>query len=674
MYLWGDFLQIVTRPFSALAKIRTERRPVDGLLAFGIAGLLSTAVAEVAAIRPYRPPSLPVFLPPEAQDLETGYLTWLNDQRLRLPVYVFAGSVLLWIGAVALIHFLAGRLGGRGNLTGYMKMTGYLALIGVVALPFNLVDALARLAGVAAARQWVGSVTCRSVCSSGKTSSTSLPLGRITPSRRNGLRRRLWGRSAAALSSSSAWRFWLWGLPSSARGFRPARHRAQMKRALPPGKFPAGFLWGTATAAHQVEGDNRANDWWQWEQVQGHIRNGDRSGAACDHYRRFSTDFLTLKSLHQNAHRFSVEWSRIEPAPGQFSRDALDHYREVVQTLRALGMEPIVTLHHFTNPLWLVAGGGWTAPMAAERFAGYADRVVAELGDLVRFWITINEPTVLAYQGYIRGDWPPGQRHLGAAARALANLLSAHWLAFERIKQRSPASQVGLAHHLRVFDPARALSPLDRAVAWGYRRLFDQTVRRSLQAGHVVFPLDRVSTAHGPRPSQDFIGLNYYTRDLVRFNRHRRAELFGERVVAPGSVRSSLGWEVYPQGLYRTLRELAREHLPIYITENGIADSEDRLRPTYLVEHLRAALQAIEDGVPLRGYLHWTSFDNFEWAEGYSAKFGLIACDRQTQERTLKESARFYAEICRTGVLPPVIASAPETQQTPGHGRPPDPR
>jgi len=438
-------------------------------------------------------------------------------------------------------------------------------------------------------------------------------------------------------------------------------------------RFPDGFLWGTATAAHQVEGDNRLNDWWDWEQPASRVRNGDRSGLACDHYRRFREDFRLLRDLHQNAHRFSIEWSRVEPAAGEYSAEALAHYRSVLEVLRDLGMEPIVTLHHFTNPRWLAQAGGWAAPGTPDRFAAFVDRVLAELGDLARFWITINEPTVLAYQGYIRGDWPPGHHDLGEATRVIGNLIRGHWLAFDRVKARRPQAQVGLAHHLRVFDPDRSLSPLDRTVAWSYDRLFNETVLRSLRRGRLAFPLDRAERATGPRRSQDFIGLNYYTRDRIRFDRRRRADLFGKRVVRPASVRSSLDWEVYPQGLFRLLRRLQRERLPIYITENGIADASDRLRPAYLVDHLRAAQRAVQDGVPVRGYLHWTCFDNFEWAEGFSAQFGLFACDPKTQDRRPRPSAQLYAEICRTGQLPSLSGWEPGRRE-PTPDRPPDPR
>ena len=417
-------------------------------------------------------------------------------------------------------------------------------------------------------------------------------------------------------------------------------------------EFPAGFLWGSASAAHQVEGGNHANDWWDWEQMPGHIKNGDRSDPACDHYRRYESDFDLLRRLHQNAHRLSIEWSRIEPAPGEFSREAIEHYRAVLEALQARGLEPMVTLHHFTNPRWIAQAGGWEAADTAERFARFADRVTSELSTLARLWVTINEPTVIAYQGYIKGEWPPGKRNLGAAARALVTMLRGHWMAYERIKARHPELQLGLAHHLRVFDPARRWMPLDRLVAGAFERLFNETMLASLRRGRLAFPLTRAGWASGPHPSQDFIGVNYYTRELVRFNRHYGAELFGERMPAPPERCSELNWEIYPEGLYRTLRRLKRERLPIFVTENGIADRTDALRPAFIFGHLEAMRRAIAEGVPALGYFHWTSFDNFEWAEGYSAKFGLIACDPATQARRPRPSAGLYAEICRTGRLP----------------------
>ena len=429
------------------------------------------------------------------------------------------------------------------------------------------------------------------------------------------------------------------------------------------GQFPEKFLWGTATAAHQVEGGNRGNDWWAWEQGPGHIKNADTSDRACEQYGRYASDFDLLRSLNQNAHRLSVEWSRIEPAPGEFSRTALGHYRDVLQALRDRGMEPMVTLHHFTNPTWIAQAGGWDAPQTSEYFARFAARVTDELGTLAPRWITINEPTVITYQGYVRGDWPPRTRNLGAAARVLVNLLRAHWIAYERIKARHPELQIGLAHHLRVFDPARRFMPQDRAVAAAFNRVFNETMLKSLRLGQLVFPLTLAGRARGPRQSQDFIGLNYYTRELVKFNHRYHAELFGERMLPAAAPRSDLNWELYPEGLYRTLRSLEREKLPILVTENGIADHQDAMRREYLLSHVAAMLRAIAAGSPVRGYFHWTCFDNFEWAEGYSAKFGLIACDPVTQERRPRPSAQLYAQICRLNALPASVVLPPAAQQ-----------
>ena len=418
------------------------------------------------------------------------------------------------------------------------------------------------------------------------------------------------------------------------------------------GRFPEDFLWGTATAAHQVEGGNHGNDWWAWESEPGRIKNGDRSDPACDHYRRYRDDFALLAGLHQNAHRFSLEWSRIEPRPGEFSTVAIAHYRDVLEALRAAGLKPVVTLHHFTNPTWVAQAGGWDAPGTAERFAAYVDRVMLELGTLADHWVTINEPTVVAYQGYVHGEWPPGRRDFAAAARVLVTLLRGHWLAYERIKARREEAQVGLAHHLRIFDPARSWAPQDRLVAATFERIFNATMLRSLREGRLAFPLTRAGKASGPRPSQDFIGLNYYTRELVKFNHRYRAELFGQRVLKAHVLRSDLEWEVYPDGLYRTLLRLRRERLPVLVLENGIADRNDALRPDFVISHANAMLRSLQAGVPLRGYFHWTSVDNFEWAEGYAAKFGLLANDPLTQKRSLRPSARIFAEICRTGIVP----------------------
>lgn len=414
--------------------------------------------------------------------------------------------------------------------------------------------------------------------------------------------------------------------------------------------FPPGFLWGAAAAAHQVEGGNTKNDWWRWEQAPGHVAAGDCSGLACDHFRRYRDDFSLLAELGHTAHRLSVEWSRIEPRPGEFDPEAIAHYRDVLQALREHGLEPFVTLHHFTNPLWLADAGGWLRAEAVAAFERFVARVAAEYRDLVRYWITINEPTVYAFHSYHLGVWPPGRRSAAAALRVLRHLARAHLAAYRALKAANPDALVGVAHHLAVIDPARPASPADRAVAALWRRLLWELYPTAFARG-APWPARQATP-----PAEDFFGLNYYTRARVRFD-PRPGHLFGREVVLP-APRNTLGWELYPEGLERILlaqsarfRRQGRPGLPIVITENGVADVDDQLRPAFLVRHLAALHRALQRGAPVAGYLHWSSMDNFEWAHGFAPRFGLIAVDYATQERRPKPSAHLYAEIIRRNAL-----------------------
>ncbi len=224
--------------------------------------------------------------------------------------------------------------------------------------------------------------------------------------------------------------------------------------------FPPDFLWGTATAAHQVEGNNTNNDWWAWEQGEGHIKEGYRSGIACNWWERAEEDFNRAAELGQNAHRLSVEWSRVEPREGYFDDAALDRYRAMLRALRERGMEPMVTLHHFTNPLWLAEMGGWENPRAVFLFERFVTHVVEALGEYCSLWCTVNEPNVYVYMGYLAGVFPPGKRDFGAGMRAGRNLMRAHAVAYRRIHALQPHARVGFAHNLRFFDPANPGSPL----------------------------------------------------------------------------------------------------------------------------------------------------------------------------------------------------------------------
>lgn len=398
--------------------------------------------------------------------------------------------------------------------------------------------------------------------------------------------------------------------------------------------FPTGFLWGASTAAHQVEGGNANNDWWAWEHLPGRTKRGEVSGDACDHFHRYRADFDLLHALGHTAHRFSLEWSRIEPRPSQLDPTAIEHYREVLLALRERGMEPFVTLHHFTNPRWFAAAGGWLRGDAPAIFARFSARMAAEYRHLVRYWITINEPTVFAYHGFVLGERPPGLHSPVAGLRVLRQMLRAHRLAYRAIKAIAPEAQVGVAHQRTVLDPHRPHHLGDQAVARLRLWLMDEAYT-TLYARH-----------------EDFAGVNYYARGITRFSVRAAARLFGDEVPAAApALLNSMGWEIYPDGLRRVLLRARRGRRPIFITENGVPDHHDELRPRFLVEHLRAVHQAIQAGAPVAGYLHWTSMDNFEWTDGFAPRFGLIAVDRATQTRHPKPSAYLFRDVIQANAI-----------------------
>ncbi len=418
--------------------------------------------------------------------------------------------------------------------------------------------------------------------------------------------------------------------------------------------FPPGFLWGSATSAHQVEGGNQNNDWWDWERLPGHIRDGSTSGLACDHYHRYRTDWALARDLGHNAHRLSIEWSRIEPQEGMWDDVALAHYRDVVLSCRSCGLEPIVTLHHFTNPRWFVARGGWQNPAAIRLFCRYVARVVTHLADVCTLWVTINEPMVYFYEGYLTRRWPPGKGGVMAGLRSVRTMLQAHGRAYRFIHTIQPEAQVGVAHNMRLFDPANPRSRLDRAAAGAEDRIFNRVVLWALLDGYLRSPLGRGQFVAEAAHSLDFIGLNYYTRDMVSFALRGRGRTGGiaRNAAQPGTATDDFGWEIYPDGLYRLLNQVAIYGKPIYVTEHGLADGRDTRRPAYLVRSVAAMWRAIQEGAPVRGYLHWSLMDNFEWAEGYGMQFGLVSVDGPNKQRVVKHSGQVYEAICRANGLP----------------------
>jgi beta-glucosidase len=360
-------------------------------------------------------------------------------------------------------------------------------------------------------------------------------------------------------------------------------------------------------------------------------------------------------------YRMSVEWARIEPRPGRFDAQALDTYRQMLGALRDAGIEPMVTLHHFTLPEWLAERGGVLADEFPARLARFARAAIDALGDLCALWITINEPNVLAAHAYLLGVWPPANKSPAAALRAHYRLLEGHVAAYRALKEaRGDGAKVGLAHHLRIVQPSRSGSRGDRGAAAAFGRVFNEAFAAAVCEGAMYGHLDplvrgasgfRVAEARG---TQDFFGINYYSRDVVRFSPRHAAEMFVARGVPEGAEVSDLGWEVYPEGLGMLVRTWARRSgLPVYVTENGIADATDDKRGPFLVRHLAEVERAIHDGVDVRGYFHWSLLDNFEWSEGYAPRFGLVEVDYATLERKPRPSAHLYAKIAHAGALPP---------------------
>lgn len=423
--------------------------------------------------------------------------------------------------------------------------------------------------------------------------------------------------------------------------------------------FPADFKWGVAVSAHQVEGANTNNDWWAWEEVPGHIKNNHRSGAACNWWTSAEADFDRAAALGVNALRLSVEWSRIEPQQGVFDDGALQRYAQMLQALRARRIEPMVTLHHFTNPLWVAQMGGWENPETVSLFARFARRVVETLGHYCDLWCTINEPNVYVFAGYIEGRFPPGKSDPKAASQAFRNLLAGHAAAYREIHSVQGQAQVGIALHMRVFDPAKPESAVDRQAAAFADRLFNQAVLDALVRGRWTPPLGSGS-ARRLRHTLDWVGLNYYARDRIAFDRKQKGLIGGiQRVYSKDAelLDGDFG-EFYPQGMFRCIQRLARYNLPIYITENGIPDNDDDQRPRYLVTHLHQVWRALQFSYPVMGYYHWTLVDNFEWADGWTLRFGLFELDPRTQLRTARSSASLYASIVHANAITPQILDA----------------
>lgn len=438
--------------------------------------------------------------------------------------------------------------------------------------------------------------------------------------------------------------------------------------------YPQGFVWGAALSAHQTEGATGGaenGDWWQFEHslVNGRspIADGDTTQVAVDHWHRYAEDFELARGIGLNSVRISLAWEKIEPKPGEFDEKVLAHYRDVLQSMHDRGLQPVVALHHFTHPLWFHAQGGWASRQAPTLFTAYAAKVVDRLGDLCDTWVTFNEPMVLVWLGYVQGSYPPNHQSAREGVTVAVNLARAHRLVTALVHEHQAGAcpdkahgicGVGLVNSLQLYEAAHSWNPIERLSAraveaisnWAFPALaIDGEIPLADRA--LIAFVGGPFTIHFPKdeakgnPVADWFGVNYYTRYFlnVKFPASFRIE-------DPKDPPGDNGWGVYPAGLEKIARETARKvHLPLVVSENGVADADDRIRPEMIRQTLAYVDKLVhgtknEAPLDLRGYYHWSLTDNFEWLDGYKYRFGLIEIRYDDGlERVPRESARVYA-------------------------------
>lgn len=442
--------------------------------------------------------------------------------------------------------------------------------------------------------------------------------------------------------------------------------------------FPADFLWGAATASYQIEGaafeDGRGECiWTRFSHTEGKVKHGHTGDVACDHYHRYAEDVALMRRLGLHAYRFSIAWARLLPqGTGASNQAGIDFYNRLIDALLEAGITPFATLYHWDLPQALQDRGGWTSADMPEWFAEYTALAAKHYGDRLKHWITLNEPWCIAFLGHSLGIHAPGIRDERAAFRAAHHTHLAHGRAVQVLRQSLPDAQLGITLNLAPVQPFSA-DPQDQAMA----RLFDGLQNRwfldpvfkgrypedivtRLNANGLLDGLDLSAVQLAAQPL-DFLGVNYYTRQIVR---HDPSSPHGFTALVPeGAPVTDMNWEIYPQGLRDLLLRVHQEYAPpaIYITENGAAFPEpeqvegeqldDPQRVAYLESHFNAAAEAIAQGVPLKGYFVWSLLDNFEWAEGYTKRFGIVHVDFSTQKRTLKRSALYLQQVIQSGVL-----------------------
>jgi len=409
--------------------------------------------------------------------------------------------------------------------------------------------------------------------------------------------------------------------------------------------FPKDFLFGVATASHQIEGNNHKNDWWEFEKA-GKIKDGSTSDQGPQSLKFFEEDLKLLKKLNVNAYRFSISWSRVNPSKNTWSKEGFEYYHKVLESLNENGIEPFVTLHHITLPIWIARNGGWHNSSNIKWYCRYVEKVMEELGDKAKYWITINEPETIIFVGYLMGYFPPEKKNPFLAYKSLKNIILAHKRAYKIIHENSPKNKVTMVQIIPCIEP------LDETIV-------NKKIARNFEAVFFKLFVDPVVE------KCDYLGLDYYMRLNLGIERNvnREGKMGLPNLNLPSFIPFNLDMDyekgceysgdwfqgAYPQGLSKIIQKLSKYNIPIIITENGISDKEDRYRKRFITDHLSEIHKMIKRGVDVKGYLYWTLVDNFEWREGFNEKFGLgyIKNENGVPKRYLKDSGKYYSKICK---------------------------
>ncbi len=421
--------------------------------------------------------------------------------------------------------------------------------------------------------------------------------------------------------------------------------------------FPKGFIWGSATAAHQVDGGNENNNWARWEKSvdekgKPRVHNGDSAGAAAEHWDRYPEDIHLMRDeLGINSYRFSIEWSRVEPEEGRFDEEAIAHYHDMIDSLIDAGITPMITLHHFTNPLWFEDKGGFEPEENIAFFVRFSKRMFEEFGEKVPRWCTINECGPYAVMGYGLGVFPPGIKNFKRMAVVLYHLMRAHTAVYDMIKSMPGGDkvQVGLVKNIFQFDPYHRWNLFHWILCRVANGAYNESILGYIERGEfkVNIPTQVNFVRSNPEAAgkTDFIGLNYYANLILSLFMKREPPF--EPHARPSQVLTDMPYAIYAEGFYRALMRLKPLNKPIIVTENGIADDKDDRRAMWIERYIYAMSQAIKDGADVRGYHYWSLMDNFEWAEGWQMAFGLYEVNFDTQERRLREGSLAYCDIIR---------------------------